>query len=246
MHTNGDASPRRKLKPPPEPVQSAPRFSRRTRGKSLFSGELQTLSAGGVLPLREEVEPKEPLLEAEQRGIARAQNEVADSYEISSLTEKPVDAFEGVSLAKSNLKATLTSRPPRFPPSPIKSQIDSIMKGAPRRAKVPVTTLCNGSTPSSQSEVKLHDPGYHQRAVTPSTDGVPCTNSPESFRSWHQLPETLLLPLADDLVGAALQTKLPPSLGSHQNRTKGQLRGDDFLVKTKQCLDRHKKEYLSH
>ena len=249
MPTNGDASPRRKLKPSPEPVQAPPRFSRRRRGKSLFSGELQIMSAGCLLPLREDVEPDEPLLEAEQRGIARAHNEVADeghNFEISSLSGDPDDTSEKVSLAISNSKATLTSKPPRFPPSPIKSQIDSIMKGAPKRAKAPATSLCTGSTPSSKSEVKSHDQSFHQGVVTPSTVGIPCTNSPESFRSSHQLPETLLLPLADDLVGETLQTTLPPSVGSQQNRAKDLLRGNDFLVKTKQCLDRPKKEYLSH
>lgn len=251
MHTNGDASPRRKPKHLPEPVQAPPRFSRRNRGKSLFSGELQIMSAGSLLPLHEEVEPEEPLLEAEQRGIARAHNEVADeghNYEIGSLTGEPDDTFEKVSDAKSTSKATLTPRPPRFPPSPIKSQIDSMMKGAPRRAKVPATNLYNGSTPLSQYEAMLYDQTYDQGAVTvaPSTHGEPCASSPASFRPCNQLPESSLLPLADDLVWVTLPTKMSPVTGSHQNRVIGLLRGDDFLVKTKQCLDRPKKEYLSH
>ena len=249
MHTNGDASPRRKPKPSPEPVQAPPTFSRRRRGKSLVSGELQMMSADGLLPLNEGSEAEENILEAELRGIAKAQDEVADeghNSEIASLTANRDDAFEIVSLAKSYSNATLMSRPPRFPPSPIKSQIDSMMKSAHRRAKLPATKICHGSTHSFQSEATMRDQTSHQGVDTPTTDVEPCANSPESFRLCPQIPESLLLPLSDDLEGVSHRTKLSPLMASLQSTTIGLHQGDDFLVKTKQCLDRPKREYLSH
>lgn len=250
MHTNGDASPRQKHKPQTPLVKAPPNLKRRhmQRGKSLFSGELRINAMESLLPLDEE-EPEEPLVAAEQRGIERAQYEVADeghTYERSSPTGETGNQWEKALLMKSYPKATSLPKPQRFPPSPIRSRIDLKMKGANRRARVPGTSLCDESTPSPLCEANVTDWACSQRPVASSIDSELSENPYEASPSYRHLPEELFLPVSDDSEGVSFQARTSPLLDANPNSTIGLVRCSDLMVKTKQSLDRPKKEYLSH